>query len=522
VATILSIALDPFAQQLIQTKPILKDDLSLQASILMATRYDKGFVRGPPSPFDLAFADADLGMKVAIFNGMSQSLETVISQTNYVCPTGNCTFAPFRSLAVCSSCNLLDQELSSYADLTTLINELDVDGSLALRTNGTTFRTSNNLIINNADGMEYLPLGSNPDVFPAFGIMYMTAYSTANASKTASFQDSDLLIWSTTILRLNETVKKGSTWPDLPILAQECSLHYCVKSYEAEVSNGKFTERETVDVSYHRSPDSWQVVEMNFLNSINYQGADYRNFANDTSIHTLEYTNRTAGLAWTDLSLVSENSQQAFNVSDQGVHGLSAYIQEALAQNTSLDYFDPGALVNGWYINFNDQVQFAPLILEPLGTASDTPRVFETLARSMSNAIRASNQSTSASDNSTSPAAAAQTVFILYTIEWGWISLHVALILIGIIFLLFTMWETSRLDIPVWKTHSLPPLAFPDQIGHLLSGVITLDGMEERAEKHIVRLVSSQYTALPTSQANHTIRRKPVPSTQPPLRRTTN
>lgn len=483
VVTVLSLALDPFAQQLIQTNPRSANVTFWTPTVARADRYTKGFSVSP-SLDKQSFADADIPMKMAVLNGMMHMPGEVINQTSYSCTTGNCTWNPFESLAVCSSCNDLRGHLRRYSNFTALMIALDPDQSIAVLNNGTTLRTDNDLIINNAENITYIP-PIEVDSVP--GIIYMTTYGTGNASATASFQDNDLLIWSTSILRLQKIARPDLKWPDLPIEAIECALSYCIKQYNARVYNGIFYETEATVPNVRRSPGSWQV-----LPRFEGRAKDPFQFVNSTAAKSLEYSNRTEGIHWTDLMLESESGSK-YNVSQRGVHGISAHFQNTFREEVDLSQSGLSGVVNGWTLSFNNLTQYSPTIMQTLWESPNISATFESLARSMSNAIRASEYNNLRDPNSDSAhKGVAQVVVTFYSIQWGWIVLPAALVLAGSIFLAITIWKTISLDIPAWKSHSLPPLAFSYQVDNLFAGAESIRDMEQRAGKHDVRFAADK------------------------------
>ena len=485
IITVLSLALDPFAQQLVQTEPRSANVTIWTPTVARADRYTRGFDRAP-SLDKQAFADADIPMKMAVLNGLMHTPEEAINQTSYSCTTGNCTWNSFESLAVCSSCNDLRGHLRQYSNFTALMIALSADQTLAVLKNGTTLRTDNNLIINNADEVTYVP---PTEVNSLPGIIYMTTYGTGNASTTASFEDNDLLIWSTSILRLQKIARPDTGWPDLPIEAIECALYYCIKQYNASVYNGIFYESEATAENVRRSPDSWQI-----LSQFDRGAKDPFRFVNSTEVKSLEYSNRTAGIFWTDLMLESDSGSK-YNVSQQGVHGISAYFQNTFREEVNLSQAGLSGVVNGWALSFNNLTQYSPTIMQTLWESPNISATFDALARSMSNAIRASDYNLRDTNSSSVHKGVAHIVVTFYSIQWGWIVLPAALVLAGSVFLAITIWKTICPGIPAWKSHSLPPLAFSYQVDDLFSGAESISDMEQRAAKHNVRFAANANNA---------------------------
>lgn len=497
IATVLSLTLDPFAQQLVQTKSRSVNVTTWTPTIARTERYTKGLEDGPYGS-KRSFADADVSMKIAVLNGMTHTSEEVINQTSYSCATGNCTWNSFESLAVCSSCNDLQGHLIRYSNITALRSEIDIDQSISYLENGTTLRTDNNLIINNADKVRYFP---SSGTVPHSGIIYMTTYGTGNTSATATFKDNDLLIWSTSILRLPKIARPDLEWPDLPIEAIECALYYCIKQYNASVYNGVFYENEATIQNVRRSPDSWQL--QSYMG-----GPNLSQFENSAEVRSLEYSNRTVGLLWSDLMLESDSGSK-YNISPAGVHGTSAYFQNTFRDEVDTSHFDRSGVLNGWALFFGGWEQYSPMIMQTLWKSPNVSATFDTLARSMSNAIRASNYSPRDTNISSVHKGVAQVVVVFYSIHWGWITLHAALVLAGLVFLAITIWKTTSLGIPAWKSHSLPPLAFSYQVDNLFSGAESVSIMEQRAAKHIVRFAANSNDAMLLTEMTNSEQRTP-------------
>lgn len=106
---ILSIGVDTFVQQLIQTRH--QDADVGVADVLLARneRYDSYYQladhQGSPTPDNL-----DSDMTAAVYSGLYGS-NSDLPQVLFTCPTGNCTYPFTPSLAICSQCKDLKNEL---------------------------------------------------------------------------------------------------------------------------------------------------------------------------------------------------------------------------------------------------------------------------------------------------------------------------------------------------------------------------------------------------------------------------
>lgn len=333
----------------------------------------------------------------------------------------------------------------------------------------------------------------------------MTAYGTGNSSATASFQDNDLLIWSTTIIRLQAKAGPDNRWPGLPTEAIECALYYCVKQYKATVYNGILSEDESIVDNVRRSPSSWQIQPKRYSG-----GPDHIHFENSSKVSSLEYSNQTAGLYWSVLMLETD-SGASYNVSQQGVRGTSAYFQTTFREEVDLgqDATPISGVLNGWALYFGGSAQYSPIIMQTLWESANISATFDALGRSMSNTIRAAEYSADGANSSTAQVGTAQVTVVWYSIKWGWIALHAVLVLVGLVFLAVTIWETASMRVPAWKSHSLPALAFPDQVGNLLSDAGSVAVMELRAAKHQVRFAACGCDAGPMTEAKGLVQRTP-------------
>ncbi|CZR62702.1 uncharacterized protein PAC_12599 [Phialocephala subalpina] len=114
VITIVALAVDPFAQQILSF-PSRQTSLSLGSASIKATQiYDSG---NPGGVTDPEGKNVDISMQGAIMNGM-YSLE---SPVNFNCQIANCTWPTFYSLGICSTCT----------NVTNIVNNSCVSGNHA-------------------------------------------------------------------------------------------------------------------------------------------------------------------------------------------------------------------------------------------------------------------------------------------------------------------------------------------------------------------------------------------------------
>lgn len=430
-------------------------------------------------------------MQSAILYGLDQPMQNVIEQGSFNCPTGNCTWPAFESLAVCSRCADLTDSLQEIVTDGRLYINLEADNGAAsiTRDGGTAFRLANGLYIDNQNGWAYGEVndGASDDIF---GAVMMTTFGTGNVSETVSMQDLDTLIWSASMIRVSaDPTNTSAVWPNLPRAATECAIFYCVNSYETAVING--TLRETSDrvANVTRLSDSWQVQGQN---------AD---LLNETMRDSLAFNSYFSVLARSDLTLQSPATGDKFNVSQAAVDSVSSHFQSAFAStlrtfNVTQDDTTPvvSGRLNGFYMN-SSQVQYSPGVMQALFSSADLNATFASMATSMSNAVRTrtgTDEDTSSVDGSRGD------LVTFYRIAWPWISLHCLVVVAGLVFLVVTVWENQArrgVAAPVWKSSSLAVMSRGAAVREVLEGAHRVQHMEEKARATRVSLFEKDITA---------------------------
>ena len=201
VVTVAAIAIGSFTQQAI-TYPLRTVNVST-ASVPRTQTYQA-------SAFGQiqAIKDVPLTIKAAAYNGLfdanaAQARATVPAR----CSTGNCTFPPYSSLAVCTKC----------VDVTHLVaqNGCSVSGSITQCTN---YTLPNNLVLN--------------------------GYSEFINSSTGMTPNTKMLdSYGSTLVNLSMLVSQ-SAFEATPgdIRAYDCSIYFCLQKYQASFNNGVFKE----------------------------------------------------------------------------------------------------------------------------------------------------------------------------------------------------------------------------------------------------------------------------------------
>lgn len=463
-------------------------------TVVRAQRFSRGVTLVPTVLPITVTSMADYSIQASILNALIQPYDAIIQQTAFTCPSGNCTWNPFQSLAICHTCNDLRDQLSFHSEPSYLYNDLHKRIAYSYLTkNATSAQLPNGLYINNVNGAPYnMPEDYHPPINrDTSEFIYMTSFGTGNTSRTASFGNSDNLLWAMAFLKVHapETDSSSSQgWPNMSVDALECGLFYCVNEYSAAVRNGILDERETPVLNARRSADSWSLIDYTYPNLQNIK-------IDNQSLNSLEFNSSLSALGRTDLMLGN-----GFNLSWAAITSLSSQFQTQFTAPKSLNMSKHGISanamdytpINGFYKNLimshDSADEFSPSIMQKLYNTSDLNDIFRRLARGMSNAIRAG------ADDAEVWTGTSAVMTTYYHIWWPWITLHAVVALGGISFLLCTIIGSTSSNIPIWKSSTLAllSLAVSDAIGNTLAGVDSLEDMEVKASQHFVQLFDAR------------------------------
>lgn len=194
-------AIAPFVQQVIaiNLRPVLASSPS-SIQICNSSIYTD-YAEGPGPGMNVV----PLSTAGAIYTGLFQSASPHSDAVTMSCPTGNCTFDPYQSLALCTRCaNVTDQLSNSSQSFGTLTN---YDYRLP---NGLHFQTAMNMmyLMNGTVDLDLLRV----DTGGVPSILNFTAISAAGYGVPPS------------------------------VSATECALYFCVDTYATSVTQGAFNE----------------------------------------------------------------------------------------------------------------------------------------------------------------------------------------------------------------------------------------------------------------------------------------
>ncbi|KAJ4369470.1 hypothetical protein N0V86_009305 [Didymella sp. IMI 355093] len=320
---------------------------------------------------------------------------------------------------------------------------------------------------------------------------YMTANSTFEADRTISFQHLDTLIMAIIIMRASDDfLASRSVWEDSKPTATECALYLCANAYQSTSENNMVSEQllqswtQKAPGSYKYDPESAYFP--------NNTGAD-------TWVESLGNNLYDARVNRTDLQLVipkdmsteyPDDMRREFNVSHSFIFSAIDHLIKFSKQN--LPNCGGPAPDEAWDMLgvpwLNDKM---PPIVDALWNSTDLTTTFDNVARSLTNQIRNSSPDRHQGR--------LQKWTIHVRVDWAYLAYPVTILVAGIIYVILTIIESTRLRLPVWKESALPTLlhGFDDETQKLLRE----DGRSaqhrvlvrfEQDEKDCLRLVTQQ------------------------------
>ncbi|KAI8312797.1 hypothetical protein K4K61_009566 [Colletotrichum sp. SAR11_59] len=383
VLTLVAVALDPFAQQLLRLREAIayeKSNNDSSALILQTEEYSLGIAHTERSGLLNFTIDMERktstkeefifwnittsippSMEGAIMSGFYKSTEELQGKTLFRCSSGNCTFEPFVTLGVCHRCKDLTSNITGmpgdYDELLNPIKPYRVASSPGVLVGGmfaTGFSLPNGHYIANTDGCHpYHRIKCSSD-------SYVTkSFGTGNPNKTVAMKDIDTLLWSMSIIypdlkalsssgalktsaKWPEDLKPPEvTWPNVSLKALECGIYYCVKNITSKVENGRLEEIVAEIVNAKRSGDSWDLpshsdMDFNEVGVFKYDQVSPEYRAPPDEVRSLEFHKLRSVVTKNPLKIELDSkiynrrtrtSRNWVKIQSESVKSISAYIQ---------------------------------------------------------------------------------------------------------------------------------------------------------------------------------------------------
>ncbi|ERF71653.1 hypothetical protein EPUS_00642 [Endocarpon pusillum Z07020] len=372
--------------------------------------------------------EVEQSMKAAIYNGIFYHNASVTGTgVSANCPTGNCTFPEYASLAMCSRCRGVTSSIKDVC--------VPVD----------TTRIGDN-VPNNCTMQATLPNGlTMRNIYSEARKNYSTYNNYMNTSTNESLNEKtstgfwNLVNLTILIANLNTQSSDSSDY-DLMYrnpTAFDCGFYFCVQKYWGKVSNGVFSEYILAnftggETSYHRR-----------------KGGGGENWiVNVSKGHLPSASNLT------------------FSVDDESANALLFYLGNLFKGNGSTNC-DSGVP------SFSSDVMEVIFLKGP----SNVPQIMANVATAMTNNLRLKSETV-----------AIGTAIVLETyihVRWLWLLLPLIMVSLATILLALTVWQSRRWDIPNWRSSALAAMMHgvqEDEEGALNMRALALLGKERISE----------------------------------------
>lgn len=393
----------------------------------------------------------DLGMVSSVYAGFSNSSSLTPQTPAYTCRTGNCTWEPFASLAICASC----QDVSGHLKVSSKWTKEDFPAG-HMEGNQTTFALPLVNISNLGKEGSVSAVGKarRAGAGPLDGTKVMAARGTTNRSETISFTRSNTFAVGFSIINADPEFLEGNVpWESSRPIATECGLQFCTKFYKPEVNQSQLSEG-LAGSSIHRNMES--LAPDGFNESCVqqwYQMTDY-----GLSYEVAQDLN----LPRTDLQLFVTDAEarqyglpdervRTFNISDRTLKSSLSWMKQTLTRE-QMTWYAAAENINLWAFvgqSFWNQSTIAVSLTNHSNLVETFDHVADSMTTWMRNLGYAEN-----------PVPGTTMVWVLHVrVRWAFMALPAATTLTGCIYCLVIMFETRRLRLKPWRDSSLATMA---------------------------------------------------------------
>lgn len=394
--TIMTLAVNPFMQQLIR---IDVRDTTTEGAFL-PTAIEHTSVSGDS-------LSADLNMKAAAYAGFVGPLSSVYNISS-VCPSGNCTWEPFETLAVCSSCANITDQMGGSPDF-----RLNLSNGFQLASRSAYYGA------HTAD-QKFLNVTTTKKLYDSLysGVGEYNTYTRNNMSLI--YADRGSLIIDFLVLRAPQLNLETSS-------AHECVLQYCVKTISASQLSGELIETEVS--TWTNDSESARLTADNSILTTPIEGA---NTSYDAQSTVPEYY------------LKPTEKIHTFTVALVAQLQMTSWFNGILQGNATYEWPRTGAVYS------NDQIQGVDTSVD--GGDPGLSQLMSNVAKAMTVALRSSSKETA------SGVIHRNETYI--HIRWPWIALPLAIYLLVATFLALVALASRDHDQPVhvWKNSGVSAL----------------------------------------------------------------
>ena len=419
--TVTSLALDPFAQQIVHYQDCTIQSLAGEA-VLPVTHWYTDV---------LYYSDEMVTVSSTVQELMTSAITGRLAETiTAQCSSANCTFSDYKSLGWCSRCK-------------------DISDTMKNQT---------------MDGFQRLSLDSGIFCTVGSASLAMIGVSSSNSIFQLLYCDN---------YKSTYTPDTDSSWLSNGAGAASCSIYPCVRTYSAEVVNGVLTEdvlttTPSSDVAY-----ADLVLQNAYLDLYCLTAGEYKTIVTDQELKV------TPGQTWLDYNgshsvagpgngqsgvwigdLLEPPGRCFYEVTENALYGLATYsatLFNATLASASMGIGDSNLIVpQAFYDAINTRTEY--------GMSNPTVEIVEGIMRDITDSLTVYARQQPA-ETSGIPGYVNRTLGHVILddtcvhVRWVWLIFPAAIVLLSAMFLTAVMVESgvrSSQEISDWKSETLP------------------------------------------------------------------
>lgn len=448
---VVTLAVDPVSQLLIRyyNCNIQLPATQSRASIPRRNTFSEMGLHSGAGLSTLTF-EFQTAINAGLFNPVSVDI-------SFACPTGNCTFDPYHTMAYCSKCSDISSSLSTSWDVTGSFNETVINGS-----------SSYNISYPTTRFMTSLPNGfSSSDHQEPGGTLEYLKFNTT-AAKDYAVQMIAANLTSPYQMSGNNctTPAENATWSCRDSGAASCTLYPCIRSYSATVNESKLQETiisTSAEFAYDTKNMASNTVNVACLSPETRQGLINTGYNITSATEWIGYYG--PGILGNTTSQYPTPNASVPNITVPAECQYLIYAPTQMSLGAFMASFFNGSVTadpTGYAYVTNGPVQLNRFFNVARMSLASVAAIFSDISDSMTAYIRQSASRTHTGvgplDNGVAVPAPGH-VFQTETciqVRWGYITFPIALVLLTMVFLVAVIVETARQhEADAWKSSAL-------------------------------------------------------------------
>lgn len=424
LVTILSLSFEPFIQQLVTAEVRNLPIASKPASIRTPSSYNESAIG------NLGGSSLSLAALIGAFGGASGAVPSP------TCPTGNCTWPAYNTLAMCTICEDMTDKVTLAGDAYN-INLTSHLQTFAQSNSNQTSNTSSWTPTYSFPHGNSVPINVTLSLIPGDTVQWTLSYPRRTVWPL-NIDPSPNSLWSRSWTNASfaglpaPLIAMGSIdttlSPDSSRLlvqrATECALTPCVRTMDTQVRSGSL-----ISTAY------------------------------STSYGSVILTTGSGSSGWS--AIINETTYSVLDATDTNTQGhatlLIQALRIALEGNTTYrkaGYFDANNPQQSYTFNATGFTQLSSPWSSAGQQAIDTADNFTLVTQGVAAALTGHFQT---AQDTTTAGTALRTQAIV-TVRWAWIAYPLSLVAAGLAALLLTIHSTRHHKMAVWKESTLPLL----------------------------------------------------------------